>query len=86
MRSRELTIDEIMAILPATVPRLTELTDGVRACHDVFGGNILRILAEEQPTWKGMSPRAWIRRTDYPEWEFRPALEAFARQRADLLH
>jgi hypothetical protein len=57
----------------------------LRACHDVLGGNTLRILAEDHPTWKGMNPRAWIKKTDYPEWEFAPAFEAFKRQRADLL-
>jgi hypothetical protein len=57
----------------------------LRACHDVLGGNILRILAEDTPTWKGMNPRAWIKRTDYPEWEFAAAFEAFKKQRADLL-
>lgn len=46
---------------------------------------ILRILAEEQPTWKGMNPRAWIKQTDYPDWQFQPAFEAFAKQRAELL-
>ncbi|MEX2237317.1 MAG: DinB family protein [Dehalococcoidia bacterium] len=57
----------------------------LRACHDVWGGNILRILAEDRPGWKAMNPRTWMKRTDYPEWEFQPALEAFAKQRADLL-
>lgn len=57
----------------------------LRACHDVLGGNVLRILAEDTPRWKGMSPRAWMRKTDYPEWEFAPAFEAFKKQRAALL-
>jgi DinB superfamily len=57
----------------------------LRACHDVLGGNIQRIVAEDRPTWKGMNPRAWIRKTDYPEWEFAPAFDAFKKQRADLL-
>jgi hypothetical protein len=57
----------------------------LRACHDVLGGYTLRILAEDTPTWKGMSPRAWLRKTDYPDWEFAPALAAFKRQRTDLL-
>jgi DinB superfamily len=57
----------------------------LRACHDVFGGNILRIVAEDTPTFKGVTPRALIRRTNYPEWEFRTSFEAFARQRAELL-
>ncbi len=108
MASRDLTVDEIMAILPETPRRIAALTDGLsaarlrtspepgawsvndvlahlRACHDVLGGNVLRIVAEEAPAWKGMSPRAWIRKTDYPEWEFDPAFEAFKRQRTELL-
>ena len=105
---RDLTIDEIMAILPETPDRLAELTDSLtqtqlhappepdswsvndvlahlRACHDVLGGYTLRILAEDKPTWKGISPRAWLKKTDYPRWEFGPALEVFKRQRAELL-
>ncbi len=57
----------------------------LRACHDVLGGNTLRILSEDQPAWKGMSPRAWLPKTDYQTWAFHPALAAFTRQRADLL-
>ena len=103
-----LTIDEIMAILPATPPTIARLADGLtaaelravtapdawsindilahlRACHDVLGGNMLRILTEDHPAWRRLSPRAWMRKTDYPDWEFAPAFEAFERQRADLL-
>lgn len=57
----------------------------LRACHDVLGGNILRIIAEDGPTWRGLSPRSWIRKTDYLEWEFAPAFTAFKEQRAGLL-
>ena len=108
MASRELSIDDIMAILPETPRRIAALTDGLtsaqlraspapdswsvndvlahlRACHDVLGGNVLRILAEDHPTWKGMNPRAWLKKTDYPQWEFAPAFEAFKQQRAELL-
>jgi hypothetical protein len=57
----------------------------LRACDDVLGGNMLRIVAKDGPTWKGMNPRAWIKQTDYPDWEFAPAFDAFRAQRADLL-
>jgi hypothetical protein len=57
----------------------------LRACHDILGGYTLRILAEDTPTWKGMSPRAWLKKTDYQEWEFAPAFVAFKQQRANLL-
>jgi hypothetical protein len=57
----------------------------LRACHDVLGGSILRIVAEDAPTWRRLSPRTWIRKTDYPEWEFAPAFTAFKEQRTELL-
>jgi hypothetical protein len=103
-----LTVDEIMAILPATIPRLSELTDGLtenqlnkapepgewsanvllahlRACQDVLGGNIVRIVREDRPAWKRRSPREWHRKSGYNEWSFGPAFEAFAQGRAELL-
>lgn len=106
--ARDLTVDEIMAILPETPRRIAALTEGLspahlhappepdswsvndvlahlRACHDVLGGNVLRILAEDTPSWRRLSPRTWIKQTDYPAWEFLPAFEAFKKQRADLL-
>jgi hypothetical protein len=105
---RDLTVEEIMAILPETPRRIKELaadlTPGqlraapdvdawsvndvlahLRACHDVLGGSVLRILGEDHPTWKGMSPRAWLRKTDYRDWEFAPAFGVFTTQRAELL-
>ena len=107
MAGRDLTVDEIRAILKTTVRRLQELIDGapqtwlyavtdhgwsvndqlahLRACHDVLGGNMLRIVREDHPAWKGMSPRAWQKQTDYFEWKFAPAFEAFRAQRAELL-
>jgi len=57
----------------------------LRACADVWGTCILRILAEDKPTWRAVSPRTWIKQTDYPELEFRPSLGAFNTQRTELL-
>ena len=57
----------------------------LRACHDVLGGNMLRIIREEHPAWRGMSPRSWQVKTDYFEWTFAPAFEVFRAQRAELL-
>ena len=57
----------------------------LRACHDVLGGNMLRIVREDHPAWKGMSPRTWQKQTDYFEWTFPPAFKAFRAQRAELL-
>jgi hypothetical protein len=57
----------------------------LRACHDVLGGNMLRIVREDHPAWKGMAPRTWQERTDYFEWKIQLAFEAFRAQRAELL-
>jgi hypothetical protein len=57
----------------------------LRACADVWGGCIAKILAEDQPTLRAVSPRTWIRKTDYREQEFQPSLRAFTAQRTELL-
>ena len=62
-----------------------EVLAHLRACADVWGNCIRTILAEDQPTWRAVSPRTWIKQTDYPELEFPPSLRAFTTQRADLL-
>ena len=57
----------------------------IRACGDVWGGNITRIVEEEHATFPGMSPRTWMKRTDYLERAFDEGLQAFAAQRRALL-
>jgi hypothetical protein len=43
------------------------------------------MIAEDTPTLRAVNPLTWIKKTDYPELEFRPSLRSFASQRADLL-
>jgi len=57
----------------------------IRACCDVWGGNIARILAEDHPTFAGVNPRTWMKRTDYLDWPFAKAFRAFMAQRKELL-
>jgi hypothetical protein len=64
---------------------INDILAHLRASDDVLGGNIRRILAEDHPAWRRLSPRAWMRKTDYPTWAFAPALTAFTAQRAELL-
>ena len=52
---------------------------------DVLGANIRRILAEDRPAWKRLSPRAWQRTSGYNDWAFGDAFEAFSNGRAELL-
>ena len=57
----------------------------LRACADVWGNCMMVIIAEDTPTLRAVNPLTWIKKTDYLELEFRPSLDSFATQRADLL-
>lgn len=43
------------------------------------------MITRHNPTLRYISPRSWIRKTDYLELEFRGSLKAFADQRRELL-
>ncbi len=57
----------------------------LRACADMWGGSITRIVAEDRPTFAAVNPQAWIKQTDYPTLAFEPSFRAYAAQRAELL-
>lgn len=57
----------------------------LRACADVWGRSIERMIAEDHPTIRYVSPRGWIKRTDYLEQGFRDSLRAFSEARAGLV-
>jgi len=62
-----------------------EVLAHLRACADVWGGCMHRIIEEDHPTIWAINPRTWMEKTDYPELEFQPSLQAFMLQRAELL-
>ena len=57
----------------------------LRACADVWGKSILAMISQDHPTLRYVSPRTWQRKTDYPAQEFQISLQAFTRQRDELL-
>ncbi len=57
----------------------------LRACADVWGNCMQRLIAEDKPTLRAVNPLTWIGNTDYLQLEFRSSLRAFAAQRVDLL-
>lgn len=59
-----------------------EVLAHLQACADVWGGCIARILEEDHPTLRAVSPRACA--PDVPP-DFTAALRAFTTQRAELL-
>lgn len=80
-----LTPTELRASPDPDAWSINDVLAHLRACHDVLGGSILRIVAEDAPRWRRLSPRTWIGKTDYPEWDFAPAFTAFREQRTELL-
>lgn len=57
----------------------------LRACADVYGEHIARILNEDEPRWRHVSPRARMKKARYDQLPFAESVAAFARQRTDLL-
>ena len=57
----------------------------LRACAEVWGRSIERMIAEDHPTIRYVSPRGWIKKTDFLELAFHESLEAFADRRVALV-
>jgi hypothetical protein len=62
-----------------------EIVAHLRACAEVWGRSIARMLAEPHPTIRYVSPRGWIKKTDYLQQSFSETLRAFSQQRAALV-
>ena len=62
-----------------------EILAHLRACADVWGKSIVEMITQDHPKLRYISPRSWIRKTDYLELEFRRSLKAFTEQRRELL-
>lgn len=62
-----------------------EVLAHLRCCSDVWGGYIRRLIDEDAPKFRAMSPRGWIDRTNYRDLEFQASFRAFEAQRAELL-
>jgi hypothetical protein len=57
----------------------------VRAVADVYGEHIPRILNEDAPRWRHVSPRARMKKSRYDQLPFAESFTAFEQQRTDLL-
>lgn len=62
-----------------------EILAHLRACADTWGSSIDSMLADEEPSIPDIHPRLYIKQTDYPSLDFLESLEAFSRQRRELL-
>ncbi len=75
--------DERLYMVTAYGWSVNEQLAHLRSCHDILGGNMLRIVREDHPAFKGTGPTK--NQAGYSAWEFGPAFEAFRAQRAELL-
>jgi hypothetical protein len=57
----------------------------LRACADVWGRSIEQMIKEDHPTIRYVSPRGWIKKTDYLDQGFRVSLRSFTEARTALL-
>ena len=64
---------------------VNEVLAHLRACADVWGESIMKILKQDNPTFRYISPRTWIRQTNYLALDFKASFLAFREQREDLL-
>jgi DinB superfamily len=62
-----------------------EIVAHLRACAEVWGRSIDRMLAEDHPTIRYVSPRGWIKKTDYLTISFPETLRAFSQHRVVLV-
>jgi hypothetical protein len=62
-----------------------EIVAHLRACAEVWGRTIERMVAEDDPTIRYVSPRGWIKKTDYLQQSFRESLAAFSERRVTLV-
>jgi hypothetical protein len=62
-----------------------EILAHLRACANVWGKSISLMLVQDHPTLRHISPRGYIKKTNYLSLEFQPSLEVFKAQRQELL-
>ena len=63
----------------------TEILAHLRACAEVWGRSIERMIAEDHPTIRYVSPRSWIRKTDFLDLSFQDSLRRFTEGRGRLV-
>jgi hypothetical protein len=57
----------------------------IRATDDVYREHIKRILEEDGPGWRHVSPRARMKKSRYDQLPFAESFAEFARQRRELI-
>src|SRR4051812_30308200 len=56
---------------------VAEVLAHLRACADVWGESMIKILKQDNPTFQYVSPRTWIRKTNYLNLDFEASFTEF---------
>ena len=64
---------------------VAEVLAHLRACADVWGESIMKILKQDNLTFRYVSPRTWIRKTNFLDLDFKVSFPEFRKQREELL-
>ncbi len=83
--TRGFTLDQLHAKPAPDVWSANEILAHLRSCADVWGNSILAMLTQESPRLRYISPRTWIKKTNYPNQAFHASFGAFSTHRSDLL-
>jgi hypothetical protein len=62
-----------------------EILAHLRACADIWGKSILAMITQDHPTVRYVSPRTWMKKTNYATLTFSESLNAFQQQRDELV-
>jgi len=85
MVSDRLTEDQLITRLDPDAWSANDILAHLRACADVWGRDIQAMLERDSPTLRHISPRTYIRKTNYLVLEFRASLQEFIEQRNLLM-
>jgi hypothetical protein len=84
--SNELDNDQLHSRPDKKTWSANDILAHLRACADVWGETIEAMLMEDEPVLKHLSPRTWLRKTDYLELPFRESFQRFIERRTVLLN
>lgn len=83
--SDKLTVAQLQGRPGSDEWSINDILAHLRACMDVWGKDIRTMLTEDNPRWRHLSPRTWLRKTNYPQLPFHESLATFVQERQELL-
>lgn len=84
-RTRDLAPEDLRTPPEPDAWSAVDVLAHLQSCSDVWGDYMGRILSQDRPRIRAVSPRTYIRMTDYADREFAPLLRQFVARRRELL-